>query len=71
MDIIETIRYLNSIDGPHMSLRAIAPYCGLDISQLSMYMNGKLNPKDETRKRMEKGIKELVEEIQRETEWLT
>ena len=29
MDIIEFIRYLNSSDGPHMPLRAIAPYLGV------------------------------------------
>ena len=70
MDVIETIRYLNSKDGPHMSLRAIAPYCGLEISQLSMYMTGKMEPREETRKRMEQGIKDLVNEIQEETAWL-
>ena len=70
MDIIETIRYLNSDDGPHMPLRAIAPYCGIDHCTLSGYLTGKFKPKEETRKQMEKGIKELILEIVREGRWL-
>lgn len=70
MDILDTIRYLNSLDGPHMSLRSIAPYCGMEHDQLSRYLTGKFIPRDETRKRMEQGIRELVMEINGETKWL-
>ena len=70
MDIIETIRYLNNEDGPQKPLRAIDPYCGVDHSQLSLYLNGKARPKDETRLKMEQGIRELMKEIQGEGQWL-
>ncbi len=53
LDILETIRYLNSADGPHMPLRAIAPYIGVDFSSLDRYLSGKIKPKEETRRRME------------------
>ena len=70
MDILETIRYLNSVDGPHMPLRAIAPYCGIEYSALSLYLNNKMKPKPETIAKMKQGIKELVEQIWGETKWL-
>lgn len=70
MDILDTIRYLNSPDGPHMPLRAIAPYCGIEHGALSQYLNGKMKPKPETIERMKQGIRELVNEIWRECKWL-
>jgi len=70
MDVIETIRYLNSDDGPHMPLRAIAPYVGVSHNTLSEYLNGVISPREETRKIMEKGVKELILEIVKEGKWL-
>lgn len=68
-DVIEVIRYLNSADGPHMPLRAIAPYLGVPFNQLAGYLHGAV-PREETRKRLEKGTRELIQEIMREGKWL-
>ena len=70
MDILQLIRYLNSPDGPHMPIRAIAPYVGISQNQLTQYVNGNVTPRPETIQRMEQGIRELLKEIGEEGKWL-
>ena len=70
MNIIEVIRYLTSHDGPNIPLRTLAIYCGLTHPTLSYYLHGKGQPRDDTRKQMEQGIRDLVKEIEGECKWL-
>ena len=71
MEILDMVRYLNSLDGPHMSLRAIAPYLGVSQPQLTRYLSGQQKPKEETIRQMEKGMNELLREIVGEWKWPT
>ena len=70
MDVIETIRYLNSLEGPHISLTRISIYCGCDRTTLAAYLRGAFKPTPEMRQQLEKGVSELIQEIYDEGKWL-
>jgi transcriptional regulator with XRE-family HTH domain len=70
MDVIETLRYLNSADGPNIPLRTLGAYCGITHGMLSSYLRGERKPLPETRKQLEKGTKEMIMEIIGECRWL-
>ena len=69
-DIVEVLRYLNSADGPNIPLRTLGVYCGVAHTAICAYLNGKAKPKEDTRKQLEKGVKELITEIFNEGRWL-
>lgn len=66
MDVLPMVRYLNSKDGPHMTLAAIAPYLGVGESTLCEYLSGKYKPSKQAAEKMEKGMRELLGEIMEE-----
>lgn len=68
LEVLEVIRYLNSLDGPHISLQALAPYVGVAPCTLSLYLSGMRKPKPETVEMIKKGLRELIEEMKREVD---
>lgn len=67
MNIIKALRYFNSSDGPHISLEKLAAYCGVSKTAMRDYIIGKYKPTEEVRLRMEKGLTEMVQEMN--SEW--
>lgn len=50
MDIIKTLQYLNSEDGPHISEAKLAVYCGISPQTMHDYIIGRYKPREERRK---------------------
>ena len=63
MKLKDQIKYLNSPDGPNISLRTLAVYCGVSHTTLSRWVNGTSGISNDLRAQIQKGIKELVAEI--------
>lgn len=63
MNVVKVITYLNSADGPNIPLRTLAAYLGSSSASLSTYIRGKVVPSADVAAKMEKGIKELAQEI--------
>lgn len=67
MDIIKALQYLNSTDGPHISIEKLAIYCGISKTTMYDYIREKYKPSPAMRVQLEKGITDLIKEIQ--SEW--
>ena len=70
MKILETMKYLNSADGPKIPMRTLAAYCGVDEGSICNFINYKRRPGPRIERQLKKGIKELVLEINNECRWL-
>lgn len=60
MSLQSKLKAINAEDGPNITLRTIAVYCGTSAATLSKYMNGKLNISDRLHAQIEKGLRELA-----------
>ena len=67
MDIIKALQYFNSADGPHISIEKLAIYCGISKSTMYDYITEKYQPSPNVRKQLEKGISDMMKEMQ--SEW--
>ena len=66
MDVIEALQYFTSEDGPHIPIKTISIYCGINYNTMKDYIRGRYKPPKETRAQIEKGLSELVREMRRE-----
>lgn len=67
MDVIKALQYFISEDGPHISIQTLSVYCGLGASAMRDYIRGKYKPSPEIRAQIEKGLSEMIKEMQ--SEW--
>lgn len=63
MTLREKLKELNASDGPNIPQRTLAAYTGMYQPALCKFMQGKKELTDETQKKIEKGLKELGQEI--------
>jgi hypothetical protein len=66
-DVIDALRYFNSMDGPHISIEKLGIYCGIPKSTMSDYMAGRTHPSETNRQQIEKGLSDMLKEML--TEW--
>ena len=66
MEAIEVLRWFNSMDGPGMSLRQLAKYCGISECSLSRYLRGTIEVGDKKNGQIRDGLQQMVDEMQRE-----
>ena len=67
MDVIKALQYFNSTDGPHISINKLSIYCGVNENTMRDYIRERCKPSPEVRARIEKGLSEMVKEMQ--SEW--
>ena len=66
MNVIKALQYLTSADGPHIPIKTISIYCGINYNTMKDYISERYNPPPETRAQSEKGLSELIREIRME-----
>ena len=68
-DVIKALQYFCSKDGPHIPIKTLAIYCAVNYSTMKDYISERYSPPPEVRRRMEKGLTEMMREMH--TEWHT
>lgn len=63
MEAIEVLRWFNSMDGPGMSLRQLAKYCGISECSLSRYLLGRIEVGDKKNRQIQEGLERMVSEM--------
>lgn len=63
MSLEQVIIDLTDQEGPNIPLRTLAIYCGVAHSTLSQFKNGKQKISAELRGQIEKGLREMAQEI--------
>lgn len=69
MDVIQALQYFTSKDGPHIPIKTISIYCGVNYNTMKDYIRRRYSPPDDVRARMERGLTEMLREMH--TEWHT
>ena len=67
MDAIKALQYFNSTDGPHISVEKLAIYCGINENTMRDYMKERYKPPAEKLAQIEKGLTDMMKEMQ--SEW--
>ena len=60
MDVIEALKYFISDDGPHISIKTLSVYCGINENTMRDYIRERYKPTAERRKQIEKGLSEMI-----------
>ena len=63
MDVIKALRYFNSEDGPHISVRKLAVYCGINENTMFAYIKGRFKPPPDTAAQIQKGLQDMIKEM--------
>lgn len=63
MDIIKALQYFNSEDGPHISIRKLAIYCGINENTMRDYIRERCKPPEPKRAQIEKGLQDMIKEM--------
>ena len=67
MDVIKALQYFNSEDGPHISIKKLGIYCGVNENTMRDYVKERCKPSPPVRAQMEKGVSDMLKEMS--SEW--
>ena len=67
MNVIKALQYFNSEDGPHISIKKLGIYCGINENTMRDYIRERCKPTPERMKQLEKGLSDMLKEML--TEW--
>ena len=63
MDVIKALQYFNSEDGPHISIRKLAIYCGINENTMRGYIREWYRPSPATAAQIQKGLQDMIKEM--------
>lgn len=67
MDVIKALQYFCSHDGPHIPIKTLSIYCGINESTMRDYIRERYKPPANIRQQIEEGLTEMMREMH--TEW--